>query len=363
MSSQTGKRITVSVFGESHGPAIGAVIDSPPAGINVDMDYISLQLKRRAPGNSPTATKRKEADMPEFLSGIKNGMTTGAPLAAIIRNTNTKSEDYSNLKIMPRPSHADYAAFVHYNGFNDISGGGHFSGRLTAPLVAGGSVLRLYLKNKGINIAGHILQIGKINDQCFDPISFDSSLADRLSASAFSLIDESVKSAMEKEILSAAEKGDSVGGVVEIMVSGLPAGLGGPMFDGAENIISSAVFGVPAVKGIEFGEGFKFAEMHGSEANDAMTYDEEKNIRCVTNHCGGITGGITNSMPIVFRAAVKPTPSISLPQQTVDLEKKANAEITIHGRHDPCIVPRALPAIEAVTAIAVANLLGEVCPL
>lgn len=359
MSSQIGKHFKVTVFGESHGPAIGMVMDNPPAGLKIDFDYISAQNKRRAPGNDKTATPRKEADEPEFLSGVKNGVTTGAPIAVSIRNTNTKSGDYDGLLNTPRPSHADYAAFVHYNGNNDISGGGHFSGRLTAPIVTAGSILRLYLKEKDIEIGGHILKIGAAEDTPFDPINIQAEALISLSKSNFSLINPEAEEKMRAEVEAAKADGDSIGGIVEIAVTGLPAGIGGPMFEGVENEIAKAVFGIPAVKGIEFGAGFNFAEMRGSKANDQMYYDGGK-VLCATNNNGGITGGLTNSMPIVFRVVIKPTPSIAKPQQTVDLKTGATTELTVHGRHDPCIVPRALPAIEAVTAIAIANLLKEV---
>ena len=359
MSSRIGKKITVSIFGESHGPAIGMVMDNPPVGLKIDTDCILEQNTRRAPGNDPTATSRKEADLPEFLSGIKDGVTTGAPLTAIIRNTNTKSVDYASLMRNPRPSHSDYAAYVHYKGYNDIAGGGHFSGRLTAPIVTAGSILRLYLKQKNIEIGGHILKIGSAKDEQFDPVNVDANTLISLSKSRFAVLDPSSKEKMRAEVEKARMDCDSVGGMVEIAVTGLPAGLGGPMFDGVENEIAKAVFGIPAVKGIEFGAGFGFAEMRGSQANDQMYYDGEK-VHCSSNNCGGITGGITNSMPIIFRVALKPTPSILKEQHTVDLVTKENSTLTIHGRHDPCIVPRALPAIESVTAIAIANLLSEV---
>ncbi len=359
MSSRIGKHISVSVFGESHGSAIGMVMDNVPVGIKLDTDYILKQMARRAPGNDVTSTPRKESDTPKFLSGIKNGVTTGAPLTAIIENTNTKSVDYENLMRHPRPSHCDYAALVHYNGFNDIAGGGHFSGRLTAPIVAASSILRLYLKSKGIEIGGHICQIGNVKDSRFDPVNISNDTLVSLSSSSFALLDASKETAMRNEVEAAKQEGDSIGGMVEIAVTGLPAGLGGPMFDGVENILSKAVFGIPAVKGIEFGSGFELASMRGSEANDELYINDGK-VTCKTNHSGGATGGITNSMPIIFRAVIKPTPTIAKAQNTVDLEKMQNATLNIKGRHDPCIVPRALPAIEAVTAIAVANLLLEV---
>lgn len=358
MSSQIGKKIKVTVFGESHGPAIGMVMDNPPAGIKLDFDYISAQNKRRAPGNDKTATPRKESDEPEFLSGIKNNVTTGDPITVNIRNTNTKSGDYEALKHTPRPSHADYATFAK-TGEYIPAGGGHFSGRLTAPIVTAGAILRLYLKEKGIEIGGHILKIGNAEDKRFDPVNINKETLLELSKSNFALLDKAIEEKMRGEVESARLDGDSIGGTLEIAVTGIPAGLGGPMFEGVENEIARAVFGIPAVKGIEFGAGFDFAKMRGSNANDQMYYDGDA-VRCYTNNNGGITGGITNSMPIIFRVAIKPTPSIALPQKTVDLINKKNTEITVHGRHDPCIVPRALPAIEAVTAIAIANLLeGE----
>lgn len=354
MSSQIGNKIKVSVFGESHGPAIGMVMDNPPVGLKLDFDYIANQNKRRAPGFDPTATTRKEDDQPQFLSGIKNGYTTGAPIAMIIPNNNTKSGDYSNIEDTPRPSHADYAANIRYNGFNDISGGGHFSGRLTAPLVSAGSILRLYLKEKGVEIGGHILKIGTAADSRFDLVNIDPDTLLSLSNSKFPLLDNEKEGVMRQEIETAKQNNDSIGGILEIAVTGLPAGLGNPMFDGIENELAKAIFGVPAVKGIEFGAGFDFANMYGSQANDQMYYKDGK-VYCSSNNNGGITGGITNAMPLVFRVAIKPTPSISKEQQTVNLKEKTNTEIKIQGRHDPCIVPRALPAIEAVTAIVLAN--------
>lgn len=360
MSSNLGKHCSVSVFGESHGPAIGAVLENPPVGLPLDFDYISTQMARRAPGNDATATPRKEADIPEFLSGIKDGVTTGAPLTVIIHNKSQRSADYDDLKRTPRPSHADYAAEMHYKGFQDVSGGGHFSGRLTAPLVAVGSVLRLYLKQKGIEIGGHILRIGEAEDSHFDPVFVSGEELCDLSTSRFALLDKEKESAMREQVEAARKDNDSIGGILEIAVTGLPAGLGGPMFDGAENIISKAVFGIPAVKGIEFGDGFALASMRGSDANDNM-YLNGGSVTCRTNHSGGITGGITNAMPLIFRVAIKPTPSIAKEQETVDLVSQQTVRLSIHGRHDPCIVPRALPALEAVTAIAITNLISEVC--
>lgn len=358
MSSTIGNKIKVSVFGESHGPAIGMVMDAPPAGLKLDFEEISRELSRRAPGNDPTATKRKEPDIPEFLSGIKDGVTTGAPLAAIIRNTGHHSNDYTELYRKPRPSHADYAANIHFGGFNDLAGGGHFSGRLTAPIVIAGAILKQYLKTKGITIGGHILSIGSKRDLSFDSVEVSEQQLEKLSHMHFPVINLTSEEKMRAEISEATENLDSVGGVLEIAATGLPTGLGGPMFDGVENIISKAVFGIPAVKGIEFGDGFGISSLHGSEANDAMQYKDGK-VCCKTNHCGGITGGITNGMPLIFRTALKPTPSISRTQETVDLYDKCNTDLKIKGRHDPCIVLRALPAVEAITAIALSNLLSE----
>ena len=359
MSSVWGNNIKISVFGESHGENIGVVIDAPPAGIKIDTEYILLQMSRRAPGLDDTATKRKESDFPKIISGVKNGITTGAPLTAIIENSDSHSKDYSELEIKPRPSHADYAAHIHYGGFEDVRGGGHFSGRLTAPIVFAGSLLRIYLKQMGITIGGHIERIGNVTDERFSPAFIDEKELNCLSGKTFAVRNEITEQKMRNEILSAAKNGDSVGGILEIAVTGIDAGFGNPMFNGVENVISSAVFGIPAVKGIEFGDGFDFAKGHGSNSNDEM-YIENGKVKCKTNHCGGITGGITNGMPIIFRVAFKPTPSVSFAQNTVNLKLMQNDTLTVKGRHDPCVVPRALAAVEAMTAIAVVDLLKEV---
>ncbi len=359
MSSRIGNRFPVMVFGESHGPAIGMVMDTPPVGLRLDKEEILRQLARRAPGNDPTATARKESDLPEFLSGLKGGVTTGAPLAALIRNQNQHSKDYEAIAHTPRPSHADYAASVHYHGFNDPSGGGHFSGRLTAPLVIAGTILRQYLQEKGVEIGAHIYQIGRVTEDLFDPVSISPDTLRDLSKQTFPLLNSTKEADMRAEVETAKMQQDSVGGAIEVAVTGLPAGLGSPMFDGVENAISKAIFGIPAIKGIAFGDGFSLAGMRGSQANDPLTVTDGK-IRCKTNHSGGITGGITNGMPLIFRVAVKPTPSIGQEQDTIDLTTGQPTKLTIHGRHDPCIVPRAVPAVEAVTSIVIANLLAEV---
>ena len=356
MSSTYGDKIKISIFGESHGNGIGVVIDGLPAGVKIDMDRVLVQMSRRAPGKDRTATPRLEKDLPKVLSGMLGDTLTGAPLCAVIENTNTKSGDYSNLLACPRPGHSDYTAFVKYNASNDIRGGGHFSGRLTAPIVFAGAVCRQILENKGIKIAAHINSIGTVNDAPFNPVCIEDELIDKLNNSTFALIDGSVEEAMREQVEDARMSLDSIGGTIECAVTGIDAGIGEPMFEGVEGVIAKAVFGVPAIKGIEFGKGFELAQMRGSQSNDPFRY-ENGNVVTETNNCGGILGGITNGMPVIFRAAVKPTPSISQKQRTVDLQKKENAELEIHGRHDPCIVPRAVPVIEAVTAIAIINLM------
>ncbi len=356
MSSTYGDKIKISVFGESHGGGIGVVIDGLPAGEAIDFDAVLAQMARRAPGRDKTATPRKESDTPRVLSGMLGNVLTGAPLCAVIENTNTRSQDYGNLLTKPRPGHSDYTAYVKYHGANDIRGGGHFSGRITAPLVFAGAVCRQLLEKQGIRIAAHIQSVGSIHDKQFDSVAVPSALMERLSASSFALIDADAEEPVRAEIEAARLAQDSVGGMIECAVTGLPAGVGEPMFDGLESAIAKAVFGVPAVKGIEFGAGFALAAMRGSRANDAFCF-QNNHVVTETNHCGGILGGIANGMPLIFRCAVKPTPSISQPQKTVDLQTGENTVLTIHGRHDPCIVPRAVPVIEAVTALAIINVL------
>lgn len=356
MSSTWGKKVKISIFGESHGNGIGVVIDGLPAGFKVDNDKLLAQMARRAPGKDKTATPRKENDLPNVLSGMLDNVTTGAPLCGVINNTNTKSGDYSNLLDCPRPGHSDYTAFVKYNSFNDIRGGGHFSGRLTAPLVFAGEICRQILEEKGIKIAAHISQINGIKDEPFNPTEIDKNLMDRLSQSSFSLINIEAEAPMRAAVEKARIEQDSVGGIIECAITGLPAGLGEPMFGGVEGVISSIIFGIPAIKGIEFGKGFELAQMRGSKSNDPYEY-VNGTVVTKTNNCGGILGGITNAMPLIFRACVKPTPSISQEQDTVNLQKQCNDKLSVQGRHDPCIVPRAVPVIEACTAIALMNLI------
>ena len=354
--STFGDKIKLTVFGESHGNGIGAVIDGIPAGHKIDMDKVLLQMSRRAPGKDKTATPRVEKDFPNVKSGILNNVTTGAPICCVIENTNTQSGDYSNLLNVPRPGHSDYTAYVKYQGCNDIRGGGHFSGRLTAPIVFAGSIFRQILEEKGIKISAHISSIGNVEDENFDPVNIDTQLMDRLSTSRFSLIDESKEEEMRQVVEDARMSLDSVGGTVECIVTGMPVGVGGPLFEGIEGQIAKAMFGIPAVKGIEFGKGFESAKLKGSENNDPFEYKDGKVVTS-TNNCGGILGGISNGMPITFKIAIKPTPSISREQNSVNLQSRENDKLVVKGRHDPCIVPRAVPVVEAMTAIAIFDLL------
>lgn len=354
--SYSGRRIKLSVFGESHGEAIGCVLEGVPAGFGIDMDAILLQMARRAPGKDKTATPRLEKDIPVIKSGILGGVTTGAPICAVIENTNTRSSDYGNLLECPRPGHSDYTAFVKYNGSNDIRGGGHFSGRLTAPIVFAGALLRQILSARGIEIAAHISSIGEVEDAEFNPVNIDSALISELNHSSFALIDREKEEEMRAVVEKARLDGDSVGGTVECAVVGLPEGLGGPLFDGLEGAIASAVFAVPAVKAVEFGAGFEASKMLGSENNDEFCFDGDR-VVTKTNNCGGILGGISNGMPLIFRAGFKPTPSISKTQNTVNLRTGKDETLVVKGRHDPCIVPRAVSVVEAVAAVVIFDLL------
>lgn len=356
MSSVIGDKIKLSIFGESHGEAIGCVIDGLPAGIKIDMNAVYKDMQRRAPGKDKTATPRLEKDIPHILSGMLDNVTTGAPLAMVIENTNTKSGDYSNLMTVPRPGHSDYPAYVKYGGNNDIRGGGHFSGRLTAPLVFAGSVAKQILSQMGVTIGAHIKQIGSVCDAVSDLNKTDKSLLDTLSSSTFSLIDETKEQAMRDEIEKARLSLDSVGGIIECFAVGLPVGLGGNMFDTVEGKLASILFGVPAVKGVEFGIGFGFADKRASEVNDQY---EIKNGRVATlsNNNGGVLGGMTDGAPLSVSVAIKPTPSIAKKQKSVNLLTMENAELEIHGRHDPCIVIRAVPVIECAVALGLLDLM------
>ncbi len=355
MSSIWGKNVQISIFGESHGKAIGVTINGLQAGFPLDTEEIAKYMARRK-ASGTLSTPRKEDDLPEIISGVFEGKTTGAPLTAIIYNNNTKSSDYEAIKTLARPGHADYTAFVKYHGANDYRGGGHFSGRLTACIVFAGAVCSQILKSMGIDVSAHIASIGKVNDVPFSLYASDE-LKVKLS-DGFPVINDDVAAPMQEEIANAAADKDSVGGVIECMVSGIRAGIGSPMFDGVENKIASIIFGIPAVKGIEFGLGFAASKLRGSENNDEFSLYNGA-IRTNTNNCGGVLGGITNGMPIVFRAAFKPTPSIARLQHTVDVKTNENAVLEIKGRHDPCVVVRAVPVVTAATAIAVLDLLSE----
>ena len=356
MSSNIGKYISLQIFGESHGKAIGAVIDGLPAGIELDFDKIAEQMARRAPGKDKTATPRKEDDIPEILSGMKDSVTTGAPLCAVIYNTNTRSSDYSEFEAMPRPSHADYPASIHFDGNNDLSGSGHFSGRLTAPMTFAGAVCRQILEKHGITVGGHVYSIGGVGDTAFDPVNVDAEQLNGLNTLAFPTVDKAAEDKMREKIEAARMDCNSIGGTVEIAVLGLPAGCGDIMFGSIEGRISEALFGVPAVKGIEFGAGFSFDKMLGSEANDRYVNKDGK-IATVNNNNGGILGGLSNGMPIIFRAVLKPTPSISKAQETLNLNTMETETLSIKGRHDPCVVVRGLAAIENLVCFVICDIL------
>lgn len=342
--SQYGEHLRLTIFGQSHAPAIGMTLEGLPAGEAIDMEALQAFLERRAPGRNDWSTPRREADAPEFLSGLVGNVTCGAPLTAIIRNTNTRSGDYANLAVVPRPGHADYTAQVKYGGHQDYAGGGAFSGRLTAPLCIAGGICIQLLKRRGIEIISRIASVGTAEDTA--PLT--CSTAEK----PFPTVSDEAGTAMRAVIADAKAEGDSVGGVIECAVLGLPAGLGGPLFDGMEGRIASIVFGIPAVKGIEFGAGFASARLRGSENNDPFTV-ENGTVKTVSNRCGGILGGITDGMPLTFRAAFKPTPSIARAQQSVNLKTLTPEALRVTGRHDPCIVPRAVPCVEAAAAVAV----------
>ncbi len=329
MSSTYGKNLKIAIFGQSHSEAIGVTMDGLPAGFSIDMDELQSFMNRRAPGRDKYSTPRKEADKPDFISGLVGNVTCGAPLTAIIKNTNTRSSDYDNIRDIPRPGHADFTAHVKYGGFEDVSGGGHFSGRLTAPLCIAGGIVKQILAESGITVDAVIKEIGGNSE---DPY---------------------------RAIEEARGRGDSVGGIIECTVNGLPAGIGNPMFDGVENNIAKAVFAIPAVKGIEFGRGFDAGRICGSENNDEFYYEGEQ-VRTRTNNHGGILGGITSGMPVVFRVAIKPTPSISIQQNSISYSRGEDDILRVRGRHDPCIVPRAVPCVEAACAIALYDLILDI---
>ena len=352
MSFTTGEKFKISIFGQSHSEAMGVVIDNLPSGIKIDEEKLSAFMLRRAPGRDKFSTTRKEGDRVKFVSGITQGVTNGAPLCAIIENTNTRSADYENLYDIPRPGHADFAAWSKYGDSRDVSGGGQFSGRLTAPLCIAGGIFKQLLEEKGIYIGAHIASIGSIKDDLFDSVNVNEK--DFVGDKDFPVINNEKGERMQEEILSAKKDADSIGGTVECAITGVPAGIGDTFFGGWEGAISSAVFAIPAVKGIEFGRGFEAAALRGSENNDAFSIKDGKIVTDTNNH-GGILGGISSGMPIIFRTAFKPTPSIGKEQKSVSLSRKEEVALVINGRHDPCIVKRATVCVEAAAAIAVAN--------
>lgn len=357
MSGMWGNKFKVSIFGESHGAGIGITIDGLPSGFEINMDEVLKEMARRAPGKSKLSTARKEADLPEILSGFFEGKTTGTPLCAIIRNSDQHSRDYGKLKDLMRPGHADYPGFVKYKGFNDYRGGGHFSGRITAPLVFAGAICKQILESKGIKIGAHVKSIGKVNDKSFFDVNLTNELLDEIKVNELPLLATEKEEEMRNTILEARKDQDSVGGTIECAVLGIDAGIGDPFFDSVESTLAHLMFSVPAVKGIEFGKGFSMSERRGSECNDEYYFDGDK-VKTYTNNNGGITGGITNGMPILFKVGIKPTPSISKAQKTIDISESKDVELVIEGRHDPCIVQRAVPVIEAVTAIGIMELIG-----
>lgn len=353
MKNTFGNSVAVTLFGESHGMEIGAVLDGFASGIAVDEDFIRHQLSLRRPGGDGLSTPRVEADPFRIVSGVFNGYTTGTPICILIPNSNTQSKDYQ--KGAARPGHADYTAECRYHGFQDYRGGGHFSGRITAALVAAGALALSALKQKGICVGTHIASLADVADRTFDDLQAD---IDALSDRVFPVLDEAAAKQMKARILEAGGQGDSVGGVLETVVTGMPAGVGEPWFDTVEGLLSHALFSIPAVKGVEFGDGFGMSTMRGSLANDPMRVESGR-VVTTTNRNGGINGGITNGMPLRFRCAVKPTPSISILQESVDLSTMENTELAVVGRHDPAIVHRARVVVDSITALVLCDLLAQ----
>lgn len=355
MANHFGNRYHIQIFGQSHAPSIGAVIEGLPAGFSPDWERVRQFMARRAPGQDAFSTSRKEADLPEILSGLdEKGRTCGAPLAIRIVNGDHHSTDYDKLRDLPRPGHADFTAYTKFNGFHDIRGGGQFSGRLTAPLCFAGALALQLLEQKGIRVSAHIAAIAGVCDKPFNPISPEIT---ELRDDRFTVLDANKGSEMKQKISEAAKAGDSVGGIIECCAIGLPPGLGDPMFDGIENRIAQMLFAIPAVRGVEFGAGFAASAMTGSAHNDPFVIDNNT-VKTSTNHHGGVLGGITTGMPLIVRMAVKPTPSISRKQKTISLNQMCEADLSITGRHDPCIVPRAVPVMEAAIACVLYDLLA-----
>ena len=357
MAATYKNHIELTIFGESHGKAIGIVIGNLPSGIHIDEQEIAKDMKRRAPGQNLMSTARKEADRVEIISGLQAGITTGAPLTGIIYNRDQHSKDYSLLKSHMRPGHSDYPAYVKYHGHNDVRGGGHFSGRITAPIVFAGNIAKQILKQKGIRVGAHILSIGSIQDKKFD-MNINDDILDALLEKPYPTLDNGVFSKMEETILQARRDLNSVGGKVECVALHVPAGIGEPFFDSLESHLSSLMFSIPAVKSVSFGDGDVIDTMYGDEANDEYYYDEQGIVKTMTNHNGGITGGISNGMPITVTVSFKPTPSIAKKQNTINVETKENVELEIKGRHDPCIVQRAVVVVEAMMALGILDMMG-----
>lgn len=353
MKNTFGNSVAITLFGESHGEYIGAVLDGLAPGTEIDRNYIEHMLTLRRP-DGKISTPRKEKDEFRIVSGVINGKATGTPLTILIPNENTKSSDYAELKTVARPSHADYTAQCKYHGFQDSRGGGHFSGRITAALVAAGAICKSALEKKGIFIGTHVKNCAGVSDRDFEDYKAD---INALSEKTFAVLNESCEETMKNKILEASSEGDSVGGILETAVIGIPEGVGEPWFDSAESLISHMMFSIPAVKGIEFGAGFGIAAMKGSEANDPLAVENEKIITTKNNN-GGINGGITNGMPIVFRTAIKPTPTIFKPQNTVDFKNMTETVIEPKGRHDPAVVHRARVVQDAATAIVICDMLA-----
>lgn len=357
MSSTWGRKFKVSIFGESHGSHIGIGIDGIPPGTPIDMDYINRQMKRRAPGQDLMSTARKESDIPIIISGLFEGRATGAPLYMIIENKDKKSRDYSDIKDLARPGHADYAAFVKYRGYNDYRGGGHFSGRLTAGLVFAGAIAMKILEDRGIYIGSHIRSIKYLSDRKFCLQDMTKEVFEELGSKTFGFLDGKLEKKAYDMVGAAKKNMDSLGGEIELGLIGLEAGIGDPFFDSLESTIASMMFSIPAVKGLEFGAGFEITTMYGSDANDEFYIDEKGEVRTRTNNNGGINGGISNGMPLSLSLAIKPTPSIGKRQNTVDFRNKKESSIEVKGRHDPLIITRIRPVLEAGLAIAILDLL------
>ncbi len=358
MSGIWGNNLKLSIFGESHGESIGIVLNGLPVGMEIDFELIDKEMRRRAPGRNKISSPRKESDSFEIISGYFNNKITGTPLCVIIHNKDKRSQDYDKIKNILRPGHADYTGYIKYGGFNDYRGGGHFSGRLTAPLVFAGAIAKQILAKKNIIIGSHIFSISHIQDNRFDLVNVDSSNLKQLVEKDFPVINDEIGKEMFEIIEKVGIEGDSVGGIIETAILNLQAGIGEPFFDSIESKLSQLLFSIPGVKGVEFGNGFDITKLKGSQANDEY-YIRDGEVRTYTNNNGGILGGITNGMPVIFRTAIKPTSSIGLKQRTVDIKHMKNSEIEIEGRHDPCIVPRAIPVVEAVSALSILDLLME----